>query len=295
LEWCPKLEAVLTIHKQQVEIDPTSSYASTQFGVRSGRRSAGISILAAPDHSPFDRSMEGHMSNEITRAPVARRSFLSRFGISIAALGATAGATLPAMAQQARGTAFQPTRHPMDDWMDQPAGKHRFVFDSTTPDAAGAALLYANNFFTANKAAYNLDPPDLPIIIVMRHFSTPFAYNNTIWGKYGKQFSEAVHFTDPKTKQAPSTNLYNSADYGLALPNFGTTLDSLAQKRVQFAVCDMATHFFAGMLADQTKGNADAIYRELVANVIPNSHMVPAGIVAVNRAQERGYTFSYAT
>ena len=52
---------------------------------------------------------------------------------------------------------------------------------------------------------------------------------------------------------------------------------------------------FAGALADSTKGNADAVYRELVANLIPNSHMVPAGIVAVNRAQERGYTFSYVT
>ena len=179
--------------------------------------------------------------------------------------------------------------------MDQPAGKHRFVFDTTSPEAAGGSLLYANNFFTANKAAYNLEPSDLAIIIVMRHFSTPFAYNNMIWGKYGKQISGALHFTDPKTKQAPSTNLYMSADYGFDLPNFGTTLDSLAQKRVQFAICDMATHFFAGMLADQTKGNADAIYRELVANVIPNSQTALAGIVAVNRAQERGYTFSYVT
>jgi len=32
------------------------------------------------------------------------------------------------------------------------------------------------------------------------------------------------------------------------------------------------------------------IYKEL----IPNAHLVPAGIVAVNRAQEHGYTFAYA-
>ena len=40
-------------------------------------------------------------------------------------------------------------------------------------------------------------------------------------------------------------------------------------------------------------GNADAIYRELTGHLLANAHMVPAGIVAVNRAQERGYTFSY--
>ena len=107
---------------------------------------------------------------------VARRSFLSRFGIGAAAIGATIGAT-PAMGQQT-GQRFQPARHPQDDWMDQTAGKHRFVFDATTPDAVGGALLYANNFFTANKSGYNLDPADLSIIIVMRHFATPFAFES---------------------------------------------------------------------------------------------------------------------
>jgi hypothetical protein len=59
--------------------------------------------------------------------------------------------------------------------------------------------------------------------------------------------------------------------------------------RTEFAVWDMATQFFAGQLAG-SGGNADDIYKELVANVIPNSHMVAAGVVAVNRAQEYGYT-----
>jgi len=40
----------------------------------------------------------------------------------------------------------------------------------------------------------------------------------------------------------------------------------------------------------EMKGNADAVYKELVANLIPNSHMVAAGVVAVNRAQEYGFT-----
>jgi len=36
--------------------------------------------------------------------------------------------------------------------------------------------------------------------------------------------------------------------------------------------------------------DAETIYTELVANTIPNSHMVAAGVLAVNRAQEYGYT-----
>jgi hypothetical protein len=56
----------------------------------------------------------------------------------------------------------------------------------------------------------------------------------------------------------------------------------------------MATRFMAGALAGATGGNADAIYNELAGSVPANAHMVPAGIVAVNRAQERGYSVAHA-
>jgi hypothetical protein len=46
----------------------------------------------------------------------------------------------------------------------------------------------------------------------------------------------------------------------------------------------------SGQVASAVSGNADAIYKELTSNLIPNSHMVSAGVVAVNRAQEYGYT-----
>ena len=49
-----------------------------------------------------------------------------------------------------------------------------------------------------------------------------------------------------------------------------------------------------GMLATGSGGNADAIYNELAANLIPNAHLAAAGVVAVNRAQERGYTAATA-
>jgi intracellular sulfur oxidation DsrE/DsrF family protein len=62
---------------------------------------------------------------------------------------------------------------------------------------------------------------------------------------------------------------------------------------VHVAVCGTATRFFAGIAAGKSGMTADAVYRELVANLVRNSHVVPAGIVAVNRAQERGYTFAY--
>ena len=56
----------------------------------------------------------------------------------------------------------------------------------------------------------------------------------------------------------------------------------------------MATHRFAGIAARKSGGTADAIFEELGKNLIANAHLTPAGIVAVGRAQERGFAFGYA-
>jgi intracellular sulfur oxidation DsrE/DsrF family protein len=228
-----------------------------------------------------------------SRSPVARRSFLSRISAGMTIFGATlvAGESA-AEAQSAGNSAWQPSRHAQDDWLDQVPGRHRFVFDTITPAGFGAALLYANNFFLANQSGYGLGNNDIAVVIVARHNSTQFAYTDAIWAKYGTLIGRGADFDDPKTKQRPIINVYNAAGYGQLLPSLGTTLDALVKRGVHFAVCQMATRRLAGIIAEPTGSTADAVYNELVANLIPNSHMVPAGIVAVNRAQERGYAFA---
>jgi len=220
-----------------------------------------------------------------------RRSFLTGLGVSAIGVGA-AGAFVEAQAPAAGGR-FQATRHPADDWMDQIPGTHRTVIDSVTADGAGNALLFANNLYEANKTGYSLANGDLAIIVVMRHFATAFAFTDVIWAKYGKAMGEMLKFADPNTKQPPAINVYNVASYGMALPNFGTTIDALVKRGTRFAICDAATHFVAGQLAGPS-GSAEAVYKKLAANTIPNSRFVPAGVVGVTRAQERGYALIYA-
>jgi intracellular sulfur oxidation DsrE/DsrF family protein len=235
---------------------------------------------------------------EMDSPPVARRSFLSRLGVGLTAVGASLGTAATAAAPEtalaqapAAGGRWQPGRHAQDDWLDQLPGQHRFVFDTTSPDGFGGALLYANNFFLANQSGYGLGNADLAVVIVVRHNSTQFAYNDAMWAKYGAVLGKLSNLTDPQTKQAPTVNIYNSPAVA-GLPSLGTTLDSLIKKGVHLAVCQMATRRFAGAIAQGTGGTADSIYNELVANLTGNSHMVPAGIVAINRAQERGYSFA---
>jgi intracellular sulfur oxidation DsrE/DsrF family protein len=222
------------------------------------------------------------MKNDTT----ARRSLLSGLGAAVAAV---ALGTKSAKAQTTAG-AFQAARHQQDDWMNALPGRHRTIIDCASVSAAGEGVLYANNLYVANMNGYKLTEKDVAVVVCLRHFATVFGYNDTIWSKYGKALSDLVQFTDPKTKQAPTTNLFNSADYGLTLPNFGNTIASVVKRGTQFAICDMATNFIAGQVATAVKGNQQELYKEFASNLIPNGRLVAAGVVAVNRAQEMGYT-----
>jgi intracellular sulfur oxidation DsrE/DsrF family protein len=197
-----------------------------------------------------------------------------------------------AMAQQKSPAAarWEPARHEKDDWFDQLPGKHRLVFDTTAYDGLADAILFANNFIRVNRADYGLQNNDLAVVIVVRHRSTPFGYNDAMWAKYGAAIAARARVEDPKTKLAPKINIFNSGDFGELLSNRGMTLDSLFRQGVQLAVCATSTRGYATSIAQAVSGNADTIFNELIANLVSNSRMVPAGIVAVNRAQERGYS-----
>lgn len=217
-----------------------------------------------------------------------RRSLIA--GMGVAAAGIAMG-TATSQAQQASG--FQPRRHSLDAWMDELPGQHRVFIDSATAHGGAEALLYGNNIYGAQESAYSGGPEDFAMVICFRHFSTPFGYNDAVWEKYGEGFNQLIQFPDPNTGQAPKINLMNSTTHP-GLPNFGNTIDSHVAKNTQFAICNNATNFIAGQLAAASGGSADDIYKELVAGAIPNSRFVSAGVMALTRAQEYGYSLLYA-
>src|SRR6185436_5608807 len=119
------------------------------------------------------------MSEHRKPGPLARRSFLSRMGAGAAAVGAALGAGSLAQAQSApsspaAASPWQPVRHPEDDWFDQPAARHRFFLDTTSPEAFVQALTFARNFYTGNANGYGLTDADIAQIICARHRSTMF-------------------------------------------------------------------------------------------------------------------------
>ena len=209
------------------------------------------------------------------RATMLRRAFFSRFPAAAAFAGFGSIQTPPPSPPAT--SRFEPARHPQDDWFDQVPGRHRVCFDTWLAAKFDEAVAFAGNYIRANASGYGLDAHDLAVVIVVRHRTAPFAFNDAIWAKYGKTFSERQSFVDPKTGQAPTTNVY------------GAQLGRLVAQGVQLAVCNMSTRAYSQMLAGQAGKSEDEVYKELTSSTVGNAHFVPAGIVAATRAQERGY------
>ena len=214
------------------------------------------------------------------QAGKVRRALLSVMG---AAAAGVALASTPARAQSGAPAPgkFSPARHKEDEWLDTVPGKHRVFIDTASLESASEGVLYAGNLFVANKSGYGLDDGDIATIVCFRHYSTIFAFTNTIWAKYGKPLADSSKYVNAKSPETPTTNPQRN-------------IDALAKRGVHFAVCGLATKRIAGLIATATSGNADEIMKELAANLVPNGHLVAAGVIATTRAQEYGYSLLVA-
>jgi intracellular sulfur oxidation DsrE/DsrF family protein len=164
------------------------------------------------------------------------------------------------------------------------------VFDANAAEGMELALRFALNYYFANRQGYQLEDKDLAVVIVARHKSTAFAYNDAMWAKYGKQLSEHAAFVDPASKEPPKVNFYNTAT--TQSPAF---IDLLVQRGAHFAVCQMSTQTIAYFIARATDSEQAKIVEELNSNLVANAHPVQAGVVAVTRAQERGYALIHSS
>jgi hypothetical protein len=196
-----------------------------------------------------------------------RRAILTGLGAMV-----TAGAMGTRVEAQATAT-FTPVLHSLDDWMSALPGKHRVVFDVTSPAGLPDVIRFLGNYATGHKNGYEVDESDLARLVCFRHGATAYGYGDFMWSKYGKMF-------DAKATPPPTANPFNSGER--------MQLAEMAKRGVQFMVCGTASRNRAIALAGPG-GDADAIFKEMLANLIPSARMVPAGVVAVTHAQERGF------
>ena len=209
-----------------------------------------------------------------------RREFL---GLTLAALGGSAANA--ASESQTKGD-------PQDAWLDQGGQQHRIIFDTISVKGVGESLNFADNFYKANQSGYGVAGKDLSVVIILRHFSASFGFSDAAWAKFGVSLSDWSNLAELGIKTPAATNPYEANPLDPKLSSKGRRLSSVAAQGARFAVCEMASQVVAFMISKATGADAKAVLEEMKANLIPGAVMVPAGIVTLNRAQERGYTVS---
>jgi intracellular sulfur oxidation DsrE/DsrF family protein len=211
-----------------------------------------------------------------------RRSFLARLSAGIAALGVTA---TPAAAFAATNRFASDD---LDAWFNSFKGTERSFYDSVSTAGGMDALLFARNFLKFSQEKLGTRDADMSVVVSFRHMATPLGYSDAMWAKY-PMLAEATNTNDPKSKARTSRNVPLHDD----IEGFpGTSMPALRAHGVQFSVCGAATSFIAGLLAGAS-GNAKAIDAELSANLVPGARIVPAGVVAVQRAQKAHFAYTY--
>jgi intracellular sulfur oxidation DsrE/DsrF family protein len=207
---------------------------------------------------------------------VVRRSFLTRFATLGAAIAGVVA--LPSKSTAQASTSRGPT-HPADAWLDDLKGQHKNIYDCTSVENGPQGWTFARNFLTANTGPiYQLKDSDINVIVCVRHQASVFGFNDAMWAKYKLGESQKVN-----DNGVPATKNVNA-----------NTANDLANRGVIVAVCGMALSRIARMVSRDAGLNAADIETDLKANLVtPTARVVAAGVIVVNRAQEKGFTYTY--
>jgi len=220
-----------------------------------------------------------------------RRGFLGRVAAGAAAVGLGGlFAPLKAAAEPLAARRDASASPDFEAWLNKMTGKHKMVFDVPEPND-GFAFAWGRVFLNTTNEAYGTTDAQNTVVIVLRHSGIPFAMESAMWAKY--KFGEAFKITDPATKgPAIRHPLIRLKPGDVPIPGMGT--DELLAKGALVGVCNIALTFNSMRLAKDMGMQAEAIKKEWIENLLPGVLVVPSGVIAINRAQEKGCAYCFA-
>ncbi|MEO7457189.1 MAG: hypothetical protein ABIY52_13075 [Gemmatimonadaceae bacterium] len=173
-----------------------------------------------------------------------------------------------------------------EDWLAKINGKHKQFFDAIEPNQW--PLVFAMNFLNSYNETFKIPDSQLSAVVGLRHFAIAAAMKDSIWARY--KLGEFVQAMDPATK-APSLRnfLYTPHAGDMMFPT--ASIDKLAARGVQFTACNVALTVLSGALSKNAGVTPEAAKAEWVAGLLPGVTLVPSGVMAVNRGQEKGCTY----
>jgi intracellular sulfur oxidation DsrE/DsrF family protein len=221
----------------------------------------------------------------------SRRDFLGKLAAGAAALGSVSFAPFEAQADQ-----FMPDHDYADAeaWFNKIKGKHRIVFDATQPHEL-MPFAWPKVFLLTN-AATGTPEKDCSVVVVLRHDAIPYALQSDLWAKY--KLGELFKAHDPLTKEPATRNPFWKPKEGdFKIPGVGNVqigINELQDNGVMFCVCNMAITVYSAVAADMMKMDVETVRKEWLAGILPNIQLMPSGVWALGRAQEKGCTYCFA-
>jgi hypothetical protein len=220
-----------------------------------------------------------------------RREFLGTLAFGGVAL-AVGACTTAASTSQAPLPAAPPAAKegPWDSsWLDQLTAKHKQIFD-VSAYADGGGLFYAKNYFNAHRDAFGTTYPDVQAVLGIHGDAYPIVFTDAIWARY--DFGRRVKAKDPRTGKPALRNVLWQPREGEEMYEY--SVNALQPRGAKFILCNNVLRFITRTLARETRATYEATRTELIAGLLPNVTVVPAMVVALGLAQERGCSYVYA-
>lgn len=172
-------------------------------------------------------------------------------------------------------------------WLTALKGKHKQLFDSPAP-AGGIMLVHIMNYYDTYNKAYNVADKDINAIGTFYGMTTFHGLNDRMWAKY--RLGEYLDAAGPDGKPA-TANPWRRAPQILGMTIPPASIEALQARGATFILCNNALEIFAGLLAQARGLDAKAVYEDMKANILPGVTLVPAMVIAVEKAQAAGFTY----
>ena len=219
-----------------------------------------------------------------------RRQFIGTIAGGVAALGISS--IISPLSAQAEKSIVNDSGNP-EEWFKQIRGKHRIVFDAPEPNEI-FPFAWPRIFLVTN-AATGTPEKDCSVLVVLRHTAIPYAMEDRLWSKYN--FGEIFKANDPKTNKPSTRNPFWKPKQGdFNIPGVGVVpigINELQDSGVLFCACDMALTVYSGVVAQSLNLDPAEVKKDWVTGILPGIKVVPAGIWAINRAQEKGCSYCF--
>ncbi len=177
---------------------------------------------------------------------------------------------------------------PEDKWLQGLNGAHKQLFDSPAP-AGGIPLVHIMNFLDTYNKAYGVADTKLNTVGTFYGSTTFHGLSDAMWTKYNlAAFLKGVG-ADAGTGATPNPWRKEPQILGMALAP--ASIESLQKRGTRFILCNNALTIFAGMVAQSQGLNADAVYNDMKANVLPGVELVPAMVIAIEQANRAGLAY----